>query len=143
MIIRALLILIFIIPVAVSAQEVPRLISLMTGEWQSTETNNKFKMNVTWDSESEEFYGYLTQNGTASARVGFTIAEHIFTARIIEKPMMLVVIQKYKEGEDGNSTKTVWITQQVDIEKSTQSELVVTNPLYGENHPGYKFDRIK
>lgn len=128
--IPVLLIVLLIFAQNVVAETVPKDLAFIIGEWEATEASNRYRMNVIWNKETKELYGYLTKNGAASARVGFAVGEHVFTAKIIKKPSMVVAVQKYRQGVNGSSTWSAWVTATLDITASSKSRLVANYPTY-------------
>ncbi len=109
--------------------------SLLIGEWEAQgQPDNLYRMRVEWNSEQEEFKGFLTQQGKMSEFVGFTLGEHVWTATPTSDPNILAEEQKWRSGSDGVSTEVTWTTGTVDLTKCSADELVSTQ---------FAFKRVK
>ncbi|MEE2730594.1 MAG: hypothetical protein VYA55_07200 [Pseudomonadota bacterium] len=125
----AVLLMFHVLP-SYAAAEPPVHVKFMLGEWEATVPSNRYRMKIIWDQHSEELLGYLTKNGTASGQVGFTINEHIFTAKTVQNPTMVIAIQKYRSGTNGISNWHGWVTATIDLKESSSTQLVATYPPY-------------
>tara|TARA_R100000306_G_scaffold58451_1_gene56941 strand:+ start:2026 stop:2469 length:444 start_codon:yes stop_codon:yes gene_type:complete len=121
-----------------ASAEIPAAAAFLVGEWESTEPTNRYRMRVSWDDSKDEFYGLMSKNGRASGRVGFKIDEHVFTAKFLHSPRMLVVVQKYRSGSAGVSSWGGWLPASIDLEASSRDRLVANFPeALGETTRSY------
>ena len=96
------------------------------GEWESTLPDNQYRMMVTWNFTDKRFDGILTQNGSASADVGFTIGELVWTAIPTNDPQFLLEMQEYRSGSGGVSTGFFWQEGTIDLTYCTDLTLTST-----------------
>ena len=82
--------------VGTSTPELPGspLSNLLLGEWEAQIPGNNFRMRVEWDNRERLFKGFLSKQGDGSARAGFTLGEHCWSAQPNQWGVW-VVQQKY------------------------------------------------
>lgn len=113
---------------AYANDSLPGRLAFLLGEWEATIPSNRYRMRVKWDEGSREFHGILTRNGLDSADVGFEVGEHIWTAKVLGKPAIVVAVQKYRGGRGGISTSVDWLLGSLDLERSSENSLVHSHP---------------
>jgi hypothetical protein len=100
----------------------------LTGKWEAQASNNRWQMQVTWNSRENRYEGVLTKQGQLSQYVGFSINELVWTATMVDKDKMTVQ-QEYRAGSNGVSTRSQWVSGVINLKQNPAPSEYALNAL--------------
>ncbi|RMF94034.1 MAG: DUF11 domain-containing protein, partial [Nitrospinota bacterium] len=99
----------------------------LEGEWESTDPGNRYRMMVRFNSDSGKYEGILTRHGEGSKYVGFSLGEHVWSARPAKDWSSVATTQKWRWGSGGVSQGSEWRSAGLDLDQSTDNRLVLSD----------------
>jgi len=107
----------------------------LEGTWEALEPGNHWSMRVHYDKARGKYVGILIKQGKLSKDVGFSLGEHVFSARPAEDWHAVSTTQKWRSGRNGRSESSEWRSAELDMKRSTNDRLVTKG--------GYVYVRVR
>lgn len=107
----------------------------LAGLWEAQEPDNHWRMEVRAKAGGRILEGILVRNGKRSRDVGFSVGEHVFTARVAPDRPAIVIDQKWRFGRNGRSISVQWLSGELDLCRSGVDRMVTAD--------GYVYRRIR
>ncbi|MDX8405743.1 MAG: hypothetical protein R8K50_06270 [Mariprofundus sp.] len=107
----------------------------LVGTWECQVADNHYQMRVTDVESDNKYIGVLTRQGKTSQDVGFSIGEHVWTARPLDNWTDVVTDQEWRWGKGGITEGRKWKASGLDLSRSNDDKLVLED--------GRIFTRVK
>ena len=96
----------------------------LTGEWESQDLDNHYRMRVELNEKKQRFEGFLSKQGQLSEHVGFTLEELCWIATPTVDENVLMEQQKWRTGANGISTGYEWRNGTIDLTECSDNKIV-------------------
>lgn len=98
----------------------------LEGTWEYLIPDNRAHIAVRWNPSTEQYEGVLMRHGEVSYWVGFVLGEVVWKARLTSDPRRLRESQLMRTGSRGVSVNLQWLDGEMNLDRSTPDELVVS-----------------